>query len=150
MVEAGHVTSVLPSDWSSLPALPAERDSHTQAGLVTCGGYYSDTSCITFSGINIFYQHQIFLVVPTPQAGPGCPRTGWRGPGPGTAAGPRPRGWWCWAGRPWGPAPPPSCSPPPPRTRSRTSRSNTKHCQSRVTVAELELQTNHRQSFHNH
>ena len=48
------MTSVLTSDWSSLPALPAERDSHTQAGLVTCGGYYSDTSCITFSGINIF------------------------------------------------------------------------------------------------
>ena len=54
------MTSVLTSDWCSLPALPAERDSHTQAGLVTCGGYYSDTSCITFSGTNIFYQHQIF------------------------------------------------------------------------------------------
>ena len=125
------MTSVLTSDWCSLPALPAERDSHTQAGLVTCGGYYSDTSCITFSGTNIFYQHQIFLVVPTHQAGPGCPRTGWPGPGPGTAAGSRPRGWWCWGGRPRGPAPPPSCSPPPAGTRSRTSRSNTRHCQSR-------------------
>ena len=34
----------------SLPSLPGERASHSQTGLVTCGGYKaSSLSCVTFS-----------------------------------------------------------------------------------------------------
>ena len=36
--------------WCRLPSLPDQRFQHTQAGLVTCGGDSSATSCLTFSG----------------------------------------------------------------------------------------------------
>ena len=36
--------------WCRLPSLPDQRLQHSQAGLVTCGGYSSATSCLTFSG----------------------------------------------------------------------------------------------------
>ena len=37
--------------WCKLPSLPVDdMFGHTQSGLVACGGYYTRTSCFTFSG----------------------------------------------------------------------------------------------------
>ena len=49
------------SYWCSLPNLPDDRYSHTQSGLVTCGGYRSDTrtSCLTFSSGQWRTSHQL-------------------------------------------------------------------------------------------
>ena len=51
--DAERSVEVLHSDgtpWCSLPDLPDQRFQHTQTGLEACGGLYTETSCIKFSG----------------------------------------------------------------------------------------------------
>ena len=47
------------SYWCSLPDLPDKRKNHTQSGLVTCGGAYTPTSCLTFSSGQWRTSHQL-------------------------------------------------------------------------------------------
>ena len=49
------------SYWCSLPDLPDDRHYHTQSGLITCGGRYSDTweSCLSFTDGQWNVSHQL-------------------------------------------------------------------------------------------
>ena len=35
----------------TLPPLPTSREDHTQDGLLSCGGYYTTTTCVKFSAL---------------------------------------------------------------------------------------------------
>ena len=44
-----EVYSPSTGDSCVLPSLPDERDGHTSDGLTICGGWYTLTTCITFT-----------------------------------------------------------------------------------------------------
>ena len=59
---SSRTAEVLKEDGSSLctlPDLPDDRAGHTQSGLVLCGGYYTSTSCYTFSNRSWHLSHSL-------------------------------------------------------------------------------------------
>ena len=59
---AGTSAEVLLEDgtpWCSLPGLPEDRHGHTQSGLVTCGGLYTLSSCVTFTDGGWSWSHNL-------------------------------------------------------------------------------------------
>ena len=42
-----------------MPDLPDDRSGHTQSGLITCGGYWSKRSCLSFSDGQWRTSHQL-------------------------------------------------------------------------------------------
>ena len=61
LVRSVEILQANGSYWCSLPDLPDDRYYHTQSGLVTCGGrgYYTQTSCLTFSSGQWRTSHQL-------------------------------------------------------------------------------------------